>query len=73
MGVGVAIGVGNNLKEDVHGVQKGGDSGVLAIIFSKLYWGRSGSCLTVPGTKDCRTGEAVGLFFFPIGFNHSIH
>jgi len=43
MGEGVAIGVGDNLKEDVHGVQKGGDSGVMAIIFSKLYWEGSGS------------------------------
>lgn len=73
MGEGVAIGVGDNLKEDVHCVQKGGDSGVTAIIFSKLYWEESGSCLSVPGTRDSRTGKAVGFFFSPVGFNYRIH
>lgn len=52
VGEGKAIGVGDNLEEDVHAVQDGGDRGVLAILLSDLHGEGCGSCLGAPRGYD---------------------
>lgn len=62
VGEGIAIRVGDDLEEDVHAVQDGGDGGVPAVFLGDLRGEESRSCLGAPqgGVKE-GPGVRIGV------------
>lgn len=87
VGEGVAVGVGDDLEEDVHVVQDGGDGGIPAVLLGELQ-GEGAGAASGPPRDEGRDRAAPGKVlkegsgrergnwrccrvFFPIGSNHS--
>lgn len=65
VGEGKAIRVGDNLQEDVHAVENGGESWVLAIVLCDLEWGFGAERQSGPGWASARLGRYIDTHPWP--------